>query len=389
MMCTTSPDSYPPPTPRRSERRLSTDDVGLRRSLFGLCAEDEANLDRIRFAVREDLPGLVASFYDDPLALSGTTSLVHGEVTLESLRGAQRNYLTTLGLDSDTEEYVEGRTRIAQLHEAAGLDRTWYMGAHARLFRSIGRLLARHYADADRLMTLLVTLQRILAFDSYLVVEAYLRADDHRVERTLQDLTESQRRILAVSRRDDLTQVDSRAFLLETLEEEIDRSRRAGDEFSLLFIDVDNFKAVNDTYGHATGDEVLRGIVDVIKRSLRPGDIVGRYGGDEFIVGLLQTGQTKAAWIADRVCRRVTSYAGTGTAVTVSIGCASLTPGDDVGHLIHRADGAMYAAKAAGRNRVSIQMRAVPGARPSEKSTSHADSRHLTLLGNPVMTSQD
>jgi len=387
-MCTSSPDSYPPPPPRRSAERLTADDVALRRSLFGLCREDEANLDRIRFAVREDLPALVDSFYENPLSMTGSTALSQSEGTLDSLRAAQRGYLATLGLDSDTEEYVEGRTRIALLHEAAGLDRTWYMGAHARLFRSIACQLVRHYADADRLMPLLVTLQRILAFDSCLVVEAYLRAVDHRLERELDLLSESQRRMLAVSRRDDLTQVDSRAFLLETLEDEIDRTRRAGDEFSVLFIDVDNFKAVNDTYGHATGDEVLRGIVDVIKRSLRPGDIVGRYGGDEFVVGLVQTGPTKAAWIADRVCRRVTSYAGTGTAITVSIGCATLTPGDDVGHLIHRADGAMYTAKAAGRNRVSMQVRAVAGVRPSDRPGTHADGRHLTLLGNPAMASQ-
>jgi diguanylate cyclase (GGDEF)-like protein len=334
---------------RRSERGRGGDSVGLQRACFGLHPEDEASLDRIRFAVREEIAELVACFYEHPVTQPGS----HTPPSLDALRASQRAYLSTLGLYSDTEEYVEGRTRIALLHAAAGLDRAWYIGAHARLFRPIARQLAGHYADADRLLPLLVTLQRILAFDAYLVGEGYLRATSHRLERRLEELSESQHRVLEGSRRDGLTQIDSRAYLLQALESEVGRSRREQRAFSLLFIDVDHFKTVNDTFGHAAGDEALRGIVEVLKSSLRPGDVVGRYGGDEFLVGLVHASEAKAARVASRICRRVMAYSRKGTAVTVSIGCATLSADDSVASLIRRADTAMYEAKAAGRNRVS------------------------------------
>ena len=266
MMQSPSRDSQPPATARRAERSAAAGDIALRRSCFGLRPEDEASLDRIRFAVREDLSGLVACFYEHPITLAGSTK----PPSLDPLRASQRAYLSTLGLYSDTEEYVEGRTRIALLHQAAGLDRAWYIGAHARLFRPIARRLAEHYEDPERLLPLLVALQRILAFDAYLVGEGFLRAESHHLERKLEELSESQRRALEGSRRDGLTQVDSRTFLLQALEAEVDRSRRERLELSLLFIDIDHFKAVNDTYGHAAGDEVLRDVVEVLKARSGP-----------------------------------------------------------------------------------------------------------------------
>jgi diguanylate cyclase len=330
--------------------QLTADDIAMRRAFFGLSETDEANLDRIRFTIREDLSGLVDAFYEHLLGLPGTEELAGDTRRLEQLRRVQRSYLMTLGLDSGSEEYVEGRLHVGLAHERAGLGHTSYLGAHARLFGLIARPLARHHTDSGRLASVLVTLQRILAFDAHLFVEAYLRLRQRGFDRRVDTLSESQRVLVQVSRRDSVTQIDARAPLLERLQHELDRSRRVSQAFSLLFIDLDHFKTVNDAHGHAAGDGVLRNVVEVMKCSLRPADIVGRYGGDEFLVGLVQADPATAMLIADRICRSVKACSNGSGPITVSIGCSTRTVDETLVDLIRRADGAMYTAKARGRN---------------------------------------
>ncbi len=346
-------DSSPP---------VTADAMAIRRALFGLTDADEANLSRIRFAIREDVSGLVSSFYNLLSGLPGMDPLAGDARGLDRLKRAQRDYLTTLGFDSGTVSYVEGRSRIGLAHERARLDLASYLGAHARLFGLIaGRLVCGH-VDAGRLASVLVSLQRILAFDAELIAEAYARRQQRSFDRRVDVISKSQHLLAAVSRRDSLTQIDCRGFVIEALEHEVDGSRSDGQPFSLLFIDVDDLKAVNDTYGHAAGDDVLRHVVEVVKGSLRPGDIVGRYGGDEFLVGLVRADLATARFIADRVRRSVAAASNGSKRTTVSIGCCTRTVDETLVDLIHRTDTAMYSAKARGRNQVF----ALPATHPRE-----------------------
>ena len=181
-----------------------------------------------------------------------------------------------------------------------------------------------------------------------------LHVKQHELEGRVDALSESQRNLVESARRDSVTHVDARAFLVDALEKEFERSRRGAHDFSLLFIDVDGFKAVNDTYGHAAGDAVLRRVVESIQASIRPIDIVGRFGGDEFLVGLSRASAKVARRIAERVCASVLVSTRPGEEpVTVSVGCCTLALGDEsLSELIQRADHAMYDAKARGRNQV-------------------------------------
>lgn len=124
---------------------------------------------------------------------------------------------------------------------------------------------------------------------------------------------------------------------------------------SVLFLDLDHFKELNDRHGHQAGDTALRELAAVMREELREQDIVGRYGGEEFVVALPDAGHAHALLVADRIRRRLQEKTGADfahTAQTVSIGAATLLPGEDLMMLLKRADEAMYAAKAAGRNRV-------------------------------------
>ena len=140
---------------------------------------------------------------------------------------------------------------------------------------------------------------------------------------------------------------------------EISRVIRAGDSLALLLIDIDHFKQVNDTYGHLAGDQVLAGLADVLRRAVRDADVVGRFGGEEFVVLLPGADAAEAGQVAERlreqVSAEVTVPAASGVGVTVSIGAAVIgLHGEDLSGLLSSADLAMYRAKEAGRNRVCL-----------------------------------
>lgn len=125
----------------------------------------------------------------------------------------------------------------------------------------------------------------------------------------------------------------------------------------LLLIDLDHFKRVNDRYGHQAGDTVLERVVDELAHGLREDDLLGRYGGEEFVVALPDAAPATVVEIAERLRQRIERLRvpldGREVAVTVSIGCAMLGEDDDIDTLIGRADRGLYAAKRTGRNRVS------------------------------------
>jgi len=124
---------------------------------------------------------------------------------------------------------------------------------------------------------------------------------------------------------------------------------------SLLFLDLDHFKQLNDRGGHHVGDDALRALSHAIRGELRKTDIAGRYGGEEFVVALVDTDSGHALRIAERIRKRLQLSADIGGATsTVSVGVATRLPGEDIAALLRRSDRAMYAAKRAGRNRVTL-----------------------------------
>jgi len=162
-----------------------------------------------------------------------------------------------------------------------------------------------------------------------------------------------------VTIRDALTGVYNRRYFDEALEKAIDRSERSGSAFCLLMVDVDNFKRINDAYGHAEGDTVLQRIAQAIVASVRASDDVCRYGGEEFAVLLPHTDIAQAVALSERIGCQVpeacaTSWRGAEAApVTVTIGVAAFPEDASRGvELLRIADRRLYAGKAAGRNRV-------------------------------------
>ena len=161
--------------------------------------------------------------------------------------------------------------------------------------------------------------------------------------------------LLHISNTDSLTGLANRQKLSSALAEAMMDSHRYERPFSLLLLDVDNFKRVNDTFGHLAGDAVLQALSAITQRALRPGDIAGRWGGEEFLVLLPDTSAAEALELADKLRRSLGEHDfADGLRCTVSIGVAEMRREDTVDNIIHRADTALYSAKNAGKNRVMM-----------------------------------
>ncbi|WAJ35758.1 GGDEF domain-containing protein [Pseudomonas sp. GOM7] len=158
--------------------------------------------------------------------------------------------------------------------------------------------------------------------------------------------------------RDPLTNTGNRIAMDQVLQREVDMARRNLHPLSLLMLDIDHFKMINDTHGHAQGDEVLKAVAQTLKQQLRNVDMVFRYGGEEFLIILSNTGREAAAQVGERLRFAVLELqclnAGQPIEVSISLGCASLLPGESSESLLRRADNALYIAKREGRNRLSM-----------------------------------
>lgn len=175
----------------------------------------------------------------------------------------------------------------------------------------------------------------------------------------ISDLQQGLDAIRMESRTDPLTELANRKRFDETLGETIGESKQRGTPLSLLMVDIDHFKQFNDTFGHVTGDQVLRLVATLLKQNTRNQDLVARYGGEEFAIVLPNTDLRQAIAIADQLRRAVTAKEmkkrSTGEiigSITISVGGASLLKSDTGESFVERADSCLYEAKRGGRNRV-------------------------------------
>ena len=175
----------------------------------------------------------------------------------------------------------------------------------------------------------------------------------------------SYRRAIDTAMIDPLTGLSNRGAMAMTLNREIDRSRRHHQDMSILMIDIDRFKALNDRYGHLTGDDVLRQVARLMDGAIRGCDACFRFGGEEFLIVLSNSNLPLARLVAERLRQTVcneTRSPDANNPITVSIGVAHYENEADWPELVNRADQALYEAKQAGRNRVvASHVRSVDG----------------------------
>ncbi|MEX0917108.1 MAG: GGDEF domain-containing protein [Candidatus Paceibacterota bacterium] len=185
--------------------------------------------------------------------------------------------------------------------------------------------------------------------------------DPQTLEEAREIIAEQRREIEELRRKaltDDLTKLSVRAYAKARLEELLSEFSRYGQRSaSIIFVDVDHFKEINDEVGHNGGDEVLRQVAQVLRSKVRPSDVVARWGGEEFVL-VLPGATSEQAEVRAEVLRELLKNIHFGfnpdLRVTASFGVASARKGDTVDRIVGRADTAMYSAKQAGRNRVCV-----------------------------------
>jgi diguanylate cyclase (GGDEF)-like protein len=170
-----------------------------------------------------------------------------------------------------------------------------------------------------------------------------------------------------LARIDGLTGVANSRWLFISAEQELHRMRRSGRPLSVAYMDIDDFKKINDTFGHAAGDEALVELAGLLTANLRPTDIVGRLGGDEFVLILPETDRASAEGVVARLRERLAvSPLSRRRGVTLSIGVVTFTtPMPSTELMLRQADAAMYSVKAAGKDSVAYQVQQAPQAQGS------------------------
>jgi diguanylate cyclase (GGDEF)-like protein len=202
--------------------------------------------------------------------------------------------------------------------------------------------------------------ERVAAGESEVEVKVPSSGLERRLGVAINDISTALSTTQQAATVDKLTGVSNRQALLAALFNEVERAGRYHRALSVAFVDIDHFKAVNDTYGHAVGDVVLRGVAQTIKANLRATDVIGRYGGEEFMLLLTETNVEDGAVLTEKLRNLVqrTRFAVDGNpnlSVTISIGIAGGTGQQlRVDTLVRDADAAMYSAKALGRNQTYI-----------------------------------
>jgi diguanylate cyclase len=284
------------------------------------------------------------------------TLALNGKLTEADLEQIYETYLSHIKI-TDRIDKVGARV-ISEVDDVMRLiGDTLGMSAsyNASLTSATERLSAA--ADREQVMKVVETLVK-----TTLEMRDTTRALEERLtlsKTEISNLQQSLEAIRAESLTDPLTGLGNRKYFDRSIDTAIETALATGEPLSLLMFDIDYFKSFNDSYGHLTGDQVLRLVGMSLKQSIKGQDITARYGGEEFAVVLPNTALRQALTVADHIRRAVMSKElkkkSTGEIlgrVTISVGVSVLKPDDDADSLIERADACLYAAKRGGRNRV-------------------------------------
>lgn len=248
------------------------------------------------------------------------------------------------------------------------IDKLKYMGEASELYSGKIESYAQELSQTDDLIKINELVNHLMRDTSVMQTDIMRSRDDllsqQRVatdtQQRMEKLQEELQQLSEVVRIDQLTGVLNRRGMDEAFSTEIARYRRSGELLSIALLDIDNFKMLNDQHGHAAGDSALKHLAGVIKRAVRPTDIVTRMGGEEFVVILPNTNLDEAVVTMSRLQRALTKEYFLGNnqklLITFSAGVALFKTEDDVNSILARADQAMYLAKKTGKNRVMTEI---------------------------------
>ncbi|MBI5461997.1 MAG: diguanylate cyclase [Gammaproteobacteria bacterium] len=329
-----------------------------RLNLLDLTEADAALGDYLRSRVLVPNGGAIAAAFYTRLRDDPESQLVFDGADLDALHRTMTDYLWNFGAGFDTPGYFEERLRIGLVHAWVGVPLGIYLCACQVLRVLILEQIDRCIDAVQERLDLCAFVNKIVTLDAALASDIYHIAQLRNLEMSVTRLSDERARLRHAADTDALTGLANRASLLPRLAQFLTVSVRTGEPLCVIMADLDLFKEINDTHGHLVGDQVLRDTAVRMRTAVRDFDLLGRYGGEEFLIVLHNTPLDIARQVAERVRRRIGEYPFSvrdiGLRMTISQGIALAHAGDSVETLLARADAALYAAKQAGRNRVMV-----------------------------------
>jgi diguanylate cyclase (GGDEF)-like protein len=300
---------------------------------------------------KDNLKSLVTQIYEE--LLNNIDS--QGKVDKKELIGYLQNVITTLQKMDDTEMDSIEHAKITfsnTYKEIANKSLSSYKETNGK-FEELSK---RHKETLDEAKDYLIDLPSITQqFDD---IQEHMTQEVEKANNVIQHLNQQIKALEEDSNLDALTKVFNRRAL-NTYLEKVTQKGKLQHELHLLLLDIDDFKSINDTYGHVVGDKILIFIANLLRKTLRDGDKVFRYGGEEFVIILNRISKKKCEEIAKRILRTVSGnsllYKGETINVTVSIGATKYHENDTAIDLFERADKALYRSKGLGKNQLNTE----------------------------------
>ncbi len=336
--------------------QLPLHDLALERreALAGILAEDSAALADCWPAIRTEANALAGACLRRQLESPEVAAYVPHTATPAKMQRDMSRFVESVFCGRHDSDNASGRLRVGFVHRRIGLPARYFLAALHHLQVNLRRTIAARLEDPGAVERAVAALERRLLFDESLIIDAYehrlaaeARREHNRALRYASSLEAEvaarTRELEQLSRTDPLTGLRNRRAFLDELARELSRARRQRRPLAALYLDVDDFKALNDRDGHGRGDEALAAVAAALTASLREIDVAARLGGDEFCVLLPDTDLRQAAAVAARLRARVR----TTCPLTISVGVATLRDADRAhpDRLIRRADAAMYRDK--------------------------------------------
>ncbi len=277
------------------QMRITELEISYRQDLLSFHEEDIKRLKLCRPLIESKIDVLVQKFYQQQTSIAEIALLIGDAGTLERLQKAQRRYVLDMFSGVYDLEYVNNRLRIGLVHKRIGVEPKLYLAAISSLKSLIENLIQDSIPDQKEALENINSLGKLFLFDITLVFETYIRSlvseiqiAREKSEVYAKNLEEKVRQrtsqIDELMRTDALTGLLNVRYLSETLTIAIRAAQRRSEVVSLVFLDIDKFKKINDDQGHQRGDEILRTVGAAIKLVSRTDDFAFRYGGDEFCV---------------------------------------------------------------------------------------------------------
>ncbi|HSN41368.1 MAG TPA: GGDEF domain-containing protein [Burkholderiales bacterium] len=345
--------------------RIDGIEIARRKDLFGFGPPEAALLTYARSYVLPELDSVVEEFYRRQTAVEDVALIIGDSETMRRLRIAQRRYVDDLFSGVYDEEYVNNRLRIGLVHKRIGVEPKYYLSAVSALKEVLHGVIGARIPDAARASKVKDALDKLLYWDTAFVFDTYIRSMLSEIEAAKegalryahsleQRVAERTRELEVLSRHDALTGALNRHAFTEALHREITRAKRAATPLALLYIDIDDFKAINDAQGHQRGDEVLQLISKSLKDASREIDIIARVGGDEFCVVLPGVDEEGANAYRKRFTGRLAACC---KDVEVSIGICVAAPDEHLepDAMVSAADSRMYNEKSLHHNGEAAQ----------------------------------